>query len=107
MEDGAQLPRRTSPEVFPVRADGRDEILEIRRRLRIGRKDKQLLQDAALHLVRRLVGKGHGKDVAIGLGILFLQEQADVFAGQVVGLSRTGGGFQNPYHLPQIVLKSQ
>ena len=107
VEDAAQLPCGALLQGFRVRADRRDEIRVIRRRLRVGCEDVQFLEDAALHLVGGLVGEGHGEDVAIGLGVPFLQEQTYVFTGQVVGLSRTCGGFQYPYHLPQMFLKSQ
>ena len=67
----------------------------------------QLLQDAPFHLIGRLVGEGHGKDVTICQRILLGQQQADVLPGQVVGLPGTGRRFHDPDHLPQIILKSQ
>ena len=52
-----------------------------------------LLQDARLHLLGGLVGKGHGQDVAVEMGLV--DDVADVFVGQLVGLSRPGACIQN------------
>ena len=107
VQDAAQLTLSAVAERFRRGEERRDEVFVIVRRRRIRRQDVQFLQNAALHLVGGLVGEGHGEDVPIGLRILLHEEQADVFTGQVVGLPRTGRSFQNPDHLPQIILKSQ
>ena len=106
VQDAAQLAGSPFLQGFR-RLELREEILEVRRLGRFRGEGEQLVQDAALHLVGGLVGEGHGEDVAVGLRILLRQEQADVFAGQVVGLSRTGGCFHDLDHRPQIILKSQ
>ena len=45
----------------------------------------KLTQNAHLHLLGSLVGKGYGKDVAIALGILY--KQSDIFGGKCESLS--------------------
>ncbi len=107
VQDAAQLPRSPLLERSRVREQGRDEIRIVGRLLRLGRKGMQFLEDTLFHLVRGLVRKGHGEDVPIGLRVLFHQQQADIFTGQVVGLSRPGRSFQDLDHRPQIILKSQ
>ena len=65
----------------------------------------QLFQDSALHLVRGLVGEGHGKDVPVGPSFLVRKQKPYVCLGQIEGLTRTGRRFHYPDHLPQIILK--
>ena len=107
MQDGPELSLRPLAEFLGRPEEGRDKVVVIRRFLRIYGQHLQFLEDALLHLVRSLVRKGHGQDVAVGLRVLLGEEQADVFAGQVVGFSRPGGGFEDLDHRPQIILKSQ
>ena len=107
MQDAAQLPGRAFLQGLRRRKDRRDEVPEVRRAGRIRGEGEQLVQDAAFHLVGGLVREGHGEDVAVGLRVLLRQEQADIFAGQVVGLPRTSRSFHDGDHRPQIILKSQ
>ena len=65
---------------------------------------RQELDDAALHLCRCLVGEGYGQDVPV---CIFPGEQGKVLFCKGVGLARPCGGFENLYHRPQMVLKSQ
>ena len=65
---------------------------------------REKLQDAALHLGRGLVGESYGKDVPVGI---FAGEQRYILFREGVCLARPCGGFQNLYHRPQMVLKSQ
>ena len=51
----------------------------------------ELAQDALLHLGCGLVGKGHGEDVTIVVGML--NEQAYEVDGQGEGLARARRGF--------------
>ena len=52
-----------------------------------------LLQDTRFHLLGGLVREGHGKDMAVETGLA--DHVADVFVGQLVGLSRPGARIQN------------
>ena len=83
------------------------KLLEIRGFLGLMSQDVQFLEDPAFHLVGRLVRKRDGQDVPVGIPVVRTEQQGDVCFRQVVGLTRTGGGFQDPDHLPQMILKSQ
>ena len=78
------------------------QIAQIGGFLRCRGQHVQLLQNAALHLVGGLVGKGHGQHVAVGIGLVALQEQPDVFLGQVICLAGSRRRFENLNHAIQI-----
>ncbi len=56
----------------------------------------QLPDDAALHLVRRLVREGDGQDPAVGARPR--EEQREVLPGQLMRLARPGGGSVDGQH---------
>ena len=53
----------------------------------------KLLQNPALHLVGRLVGKGHRQNMSVRIPVLALEQQGNIFSCQSVGLSRARRGF--------------
>ena len=65
----------------------------------------EVAQDAGLHLGGGLVGEGHREDMAVRLRLAACEQQVDIGLGQLVGLARSGAGFQN-LHRPQMFLKS-
>ena len=53
----------------------------------------KFLQNPALHLVGRLVGKSHRQDMSVRIPVLALEQQGNIFSCQSVGLSRARRGF--------------
>ena len=107
MQDAGKLLPGPLCERIGRRLERRYKVLVIRRFRWTGSQHEEFLQDASLHLVRRLVGEGDGQDVAVRKRILPGEDQPDIFTGQVVCFSGSRGGFEQLYHRPQIILKSQ
>ena len=103
VEDVAQHGLRPAPKRV-LRLESRDKILIIRRILRLPRKQVQLLQNPAFHLVRGLVGECHGKDVPVRVSLFIRQQKPYVCLGQVEGLSRPGRRFHYPDHFPVLTV---
>ena len=107
MEDGRQIASRLVPGiVFALTGPVPYKERKVLRRRGILRQDKQFAEDSRFHLVGRLVGKGDRKDMAVSVRIARGKEQTNVFVGEAEGLSGARRCFQDPYHLPQIILKS-
>ena len=85
----------------------RKQVLKIRGGHGVLRKDMEFLEYPGLHLVSRLVGEGDCKNMPVRVPVLFPQDKSEICLGKVVGLSRPCRCFHYPYHLPQIILKSQ
>ena len=111
MEDIAQQLFRSITKRTGVGTYRRHELFEIIRFLRPDGKFMELFQYPFLHLVRRLVCKGHCKDMPVGMAVTSLEHGPYIFQCQIPGLTRTGRSLQylyhNPFYLPQIILKSQ
>ena len=95
VEDGREHRPRLRLHRTRGREDVRDEVDEVRRAGRVRGERVELLEDTALHLVCGFVGEGHGEDMPVGVGPVRREEQADVFLREVVGLSASGGCFED------------
>ena len=97
VQDVAQHGLRT-PAKSVLGVEHRDKFIIIRRILRRNRKQMQLLQNPAFHLVGGLVGECHRKNMPVRISLLVRQQKSYVCFGQIEGLTRSGRRFHDSNH---------
>ena len=98
VQDAGELPERPLPQFLHIPVHQGQQVLCVFGIRRIRRQGVQLLQDAAFHLVRGLVGEGDGQHMAIGIRFITANDKPDVFLRQMVCLAGPRRRLQNLEH---------
>ena len=102
MQDARELREGPLLQDFLIGQHLRNQLRQILGFFRIPGQNRQFLQDAPLHLVRGLVGKGDSQYMPIGVRFFGRHQQADIFPCQIVCFAGTGRRLQDLKHGLQI-----